>query len=170
MGLKIKISEIAEENAKVENVNLGDEINWDDKEQDEPGATILTAHTVKNCRGIVEDVPGRSIFASRAVNAIELSGIFNVADPSQEHMDVFVLFDWFKRASHDTETYKRIEVSRRTGGNVEYENITFERAFVVDYLEKGTNKKGMVEFEALIRKVEETEESPTSALGAITRM
>jgi len=160
MGLRITISEIAEENAEIERKNLNDELGFDDdEERDEAGAIILTSHTVKNCKGVVEDVPGKSIFASRAVNAIELSGIFNIADQSQEHANVCALFDWFKTVSHDKRTYKKIEVSRRTGGNVEYENITFDRAFVVDYKENASIKHGTVEFGVFVRRFEDDEEA-----------
>jgi len=157
MGLKITISEIIDEENEISTVRQDDEpeLDWDDEEVEEETDVVLTGHTVTSVRNIVEDVFGRNMEQSRAVNAIEICGKFNIADRSKEHSNLFVFFDWFKRASHNSETYKRIEVSQRTGGNIEYENVTFEKAFVVSYWEKGTNKKGTVEFQAIIRRFNE---------------
>jgi hypothetical protein len=157
MGLRIIISDIPDEENTVTNIELDDDDwNWDDEDEGERGAGIvLTGHVVKQCKGIMEDIPGRSIEQSRAVNAFAISGIFNIADQSEERANISTLFNWFKKASSDRDTYKKLVVSQRTGGNVEFKNIIFEKAFVVSYSEEGTVKSGTIEFSAFIRKFEE---------------
>ena len=50
-------------------------------------------------------------------------------------------------------------MSYRDVNNVEYKSVTFKKAFMVKYWEKGVNKKGTIGFCALIRSFDKTEEA-----------
>ena len=172
MALKLTITEIGEQLPNTTELNLDLEPipSWgdDDNTNDESEAGIvLTDHTIYNCKSIIEDIPGRNLFLSRYINAIELNGKYNIADPTKERKNVNHLFEWFKKTAQEEETYKKIEVSFRDVNNEEYKNIVFEKCFMVNYLEKGSNKEGTVEFYAFIRNFDELETatSATSAMG-----
>ena len=159
MALRITISEIGEENLKDALGNPDDDLDWDDEAEENETGIVLTDHTVVNCKHIVEDMPGRNEFLSKYIQAIEISGRYNVADPTKERENVKVLFDWYKKTARDKEAYKKIEVSFRDVNNVEYKSVTFEKAFIVDGRRKGSNKEGIIEFFTLIRSFDEVEEA-----------
>ena len=157
MGLRITISEIVDDENKAVSEITNDEfgVNRSDEEDENEGAIVLTGHTVTEVRNLSETVPGRNGTQTKSVNAMQINGMFNVADQSKEQSNMTVFFDWHKRPAHDKKAYKRIPVSHRTGGDIEVDNITFDKAFVVSYKEKATNKKGTIEFVAVIRRFDE---------------
>ena len=108
-------------------------------------------------------MPNQNLFLSQSIEAIELHGRYNIADPSnehtKEHKNVSTLFKWFKQPAQKEEAYKRIEVSFRDVHDEEYKNIVFKKSFVVEYQEEASNKTGTIEFYALIRSFDEVEDA-----------
>ena len=162
MGLKITISEIVEESIVDDAIDDTSDDGYADRyneEEDDETCVVLTSYTVKDCKRVTEDISGRNEFLSKYICGVELNGRFSIADPSKERLSVNELFEWYKKPAHEKEAYKKIDICYLDVNNQEYDRITFNKAFVVNYFEKGTLDTGTIEFKAFIRNFDKTEEA-----------
>jgi hypothetical protein len=157
MRLKFTISDIIDESAKAESAvqsgSIADEI---EEEESNVGVLTLTEHTVKFCESTVEDLRGRGINRPGNVVGLKLNGVYSIADQGGEQLSVIALFNWFKIPAQYRETYMRVELSSWYGSGAKYEDIVFEKAFVVSFSEKGSTESGVVEFSIFIRRFVES--------------
>ena len=103
----------------------------------------------------VEDIPGRNEFLARNVNSLELNGKYSIYDVSKESLEVNKLARWYKVTPHEESCYRKLELILKDNNDEEYDSLTFEKAFMVDYSEVFNFERSTIDFYALIREFKE---------------
>ena len=115
----------------------------------------LTDFTIENHVRKVEDIPGRNEFLARNVNSLELNGKYSIYDVSKESLEVNKLACWYKVTAHEESCYRKLEFILKDNNDDEYDSLTFEKAFMVDYSEVFNFERSTIDFYALIREFNE---------------
>ena len=118
---------------------------------------ILTNFTVKDCIKVTEDVEGRNEYLSKNINGVEISGRYSIFDHNQETIDIGELFEWYKKTAHEKESFRKIVVQFMDVNNVVYDELIFEKAFIVEFHKEYSIQMGNVEYYAFLRKFEDAE-------------
>lgn len=126
--------------------------------EDNSTIIVLTNHSIKNYKMLSEEPEGRNEYLSGPMQGLELNGKIDIYDKSGELLELKKLSDWAKKTAHEKDVYRKTVLEFSSNTSEQYETVTLQKAFIVEYIQGFDGIKGVGTFRILLRSIDNMEE------------
>ncbi len=99
-----------------------------------------------------------NMYLSRKLEEVQLKGQFKVMGKSDEKAEIYKLADWSILSAHEKKVYKSLKLICTDSNNKVYDELVFDKSFVVEFFETYNQGAGTIDFQILIKRFDDVTE------------